>query len=37
VEVLPLVANGLIDVQIADQLVINPRIVNNHLTSIYIK
>jgi predicted ATPase/class 3 adenylate cyclase len=34
VEVLRLVAQGLTDVQIAEQLVISPRTVNNHLTSI---
>src|SRR5436305_830513 len=34
VEVLPLVAQGLTDAQIAEQLVISPRTVNNHLTSI---
>ncbi len=37
VEVLRLVAHGLTDVQIAEQLVISPRTVNNHLTSIYSK
>ena len=35
VEVLRLVAQGLTDAQIAEQLVISPRTVNNHLTSIY--
>ncbi len=37
VEVLCLVAQGLADVQIAEQLVISPRTVNSHLTSIYSK
>jgi predicted ATPase/serine/threonine protein kinase/DNA-binding CsgD family transcriptional regulator len=37
VEVLRLLAQGLTDVQIAEQLVIAPRTVNNHLTSIYSK
>jgi predicted ATPase/class 3 adenylate cyclase/DNA-binding CsgD family transcriptional regulator len=37
VEVLRLLAKGLTDVQIAEQLVISPRTVNNHLTSIYSK
>jgi predicted ATPase/DNA-binding CsgD family transcriptional regulator len=37
VEVLRLLAQGLTDAQIADQLVISPRTVNNHLTSIYQK
>jgi ATP/maltotriose-dependent transcriptional regulator MalT len=37
VEVLRLVAQGLTDIQIAEQLVISPRTVNNHLTSIYSK
>jgi len=37
VEVLRLVAQGLTDTQIAEQLVISPRTVNNHLTSIYSK
>ncbi len=37
VEVLRLLARGLTDVQIAEQLVISPRTVNNHLTSIYSK
>jgi DNA-binding NarL/FixJ family response regulator len=37
VEVLRLVALGLTDAQIAEQLVISPRTVNNHLTSIYSK
>jgi predicted ATPase/DNA-binding CsgD family transcriptional regulator len=36
-EVLRLVAQGLTDIQIAEQLVISPRTVNNHLTSIYSK
>jgi DNA-binding CsgD family transcriptional regulator/tetratricopeptide (TPR) repeat protein len=35
VEVLRLVAKGLTDAQIAAHLVISPRTVNNHLTSIY--
>jgi predicted ATPase/class 3 adenylate cyclase/DNA-binding CsgD family transcriptional regulator len=35
VEVLRLIAKGLTDAQIAEQLVISPRTVNNHLTSIY--
>jgi DNA-binding NarL/FixJ family response regulator len=35
VEVLHLLAQGLTDAQIAEQLVISPRTVNNHLTSIY--
>jgi DNA-binding CsgD family transcriptional regulator len=35
VEVLRLLAKGLTDAQIAEQLVISPRTVNNHLTSIY--
>ena len=35
VEVLRLVAQGLTDVQVADQLVISPRTVNTHLKSIY--
>ena len=35
VEVLRLLAMGLTDAQIAEQLVISPRTVNNHLTSIY--
>jgi len=35
VEVLRLLAQGLTDVQIADQMVISPRTVNTHLTSIY--
>ncbi len=34
---LRLLAQGLTDAQIADQLVISPRTVNNHLTSIYSK
>jgi predicted ATPase/DNA-binding CsgD family transcriptional regulator len=37
VEVLRLVAQGLTDAQVADQLVISPRTVNTHLTSIYNK
>jgi ATP/maltotriose-dependent transcriptional regulator MalT len=37
VEVLRLVAQGLTDVQVAQQLVISPRTVNWHLTSIYSK
>ncbi len=37
VEVLRLVAQGLTDAQVAEQLVISPRTVNNHLTSIYSK
>jgi DNA-binding NarL/FixJ family response regulator len=37
VEVLNLVAQGLTDVQVADRLVISPRTVNTHLTSIYNK
>ncbi len=37
VEVLRLVAHGLTDVQVAEQLVISPRTVNTHLTSIYNK
>jgi DNA-binding CsgD family transcriptional regulator len=36
-EVLRLVAQGLSDAQIADQLIISPRTVNWHLTSIYSK
>jgi len=36
-EVLRLLAQGLTDAQIAEQLVISPRTVNNHLTSIYQK
>jgi predicted ATPase/class 3 adenylate cyclase/DNA-binding CsgD family transcriptional regulator len=35
VEVLRLVAQGLADVKIAEQLIISPRTVNSHLTSIY--
>jgi predicted ATPase/class 3 adenylate cyclase/DNA-binding CsgD family transcriptional regulator len=35
VEVLCLVAQGLTDVQVAEQLVISPRTVNFHLTSVY--
>ena len=34
---LRLLAQGLTDAQIAEQLVISPRTVNNHLTSIYSK
>ena len=37
VEVLPLVAQGLTDAQLARQLVISPRTVNWYLTSIYSK
>src|SRR5260370_22642285 len=37
VEVLRLVAQGLSDAQVAEQLVISPRTVNTHLTSIYNK
>jgi ATP/maltotriose-dependent transcriptional regulator MalT len=37
VEVLRLLAQGMTDAQIADHLVISPRTVNNHLTSIYSK
>ena len=37
VEVLRLLAQGLTDAQIGEQLVISPRTVNNHLTSIYQK
>jgi predicted ATPase/class 3 adenylate cyclase/DNA-binding CsgD family transcriptional regulator len=37
VEVLRLVAQGLTDAQVADRLVISPRTVNTHLTSIYNK
>jgi predicted ATPase/class 3 adenylate cyclase/DNA-binding CsgD family transcriptional regulator len=37
VEVLCLVAQGLTDAQVAEQLVISPRTVNTHLTSIYNK
>ncbi len=37
VEVLRLVAQGLADAQVAEQLVISPRTVNWHLTSIYSK
>ena len=37
VEVLRLVAQGLTDAQVAEQLVISPRTVNFHLTSIYRK
>jgi predicted ATPase/class 3 adenylate cyclase/DNA-binding CsgD family transcriptional regulator len=35
VEVLRLISKGLTDAHIAEQLVISPRTVNNHLTSIY--
>jgi DNA-binding NarL/FixJ family response regulator len=37
VEVLRLVALGLTNEQVAEQLVISPRTVNSHLTSIYSK
>ena len=37
VEILRLVAQGLTDTQVAEQLVISPRTVNWHLTSIYSK
>ena len=37
VEVLRLVAQGLTDAQVAEQLIISPRTVNTHLTSIYNK
>ncbi|HLX56919.1 MAG TPA: LuxR C-terminal-related transcriptional regulator [Ktedonobacteraceae bacterium] len=37
VEVLRLVAQGLTDVQVAEQLIISPRTVTTHLTSIYNK
>jgi DNA-binding NarL/FixJ family response regulator len=37
VEVLRLVAQGLTDAQVAEQLVISPRTVNFHLASIYSK
>jgi DNA-binding NarL/FixJ family response regulator len=37
VEVLRLVAQGLTDAQVAGRLVISPRTVNTHLTSIYNK
>jgi DNA-binding NarL/FixJ family response regulator len=37
VEVLRLVAAGLTDAQVADQLTISPRTVNRHLSSIYSK
>ncbi len=37
VEVLRLAARGLTDTQVAEQLVISPRTVNFHLTSIYSK
>ena len=37
VEILRLVAQGLTDAQVAEQLVISPRTVNWHLTSIYSK
>ncbi len=36
-EVLRLVAQGMTDAQVAEQLVISPRTVNNHLTSIFSK
>ena len=35
VDVLRLVAQGMTDAQVAEQLVISPRTVNTHLTSIY--
>ena len=35
VEVLRFIAKGLTDAQIAEQLVISPRTMNKHLTSIY--
>jgi predicted ATPase/DNA-binding CsgD family transcriptional regulator len=37
VEVLRLVAQGLTDMRVAEQLIISPRTVNSHLTSIYNK
>jgi predicted ATPase/DNA-binding CsgD family transcriptional regulator len=37
VEVLRLVTQGLTDMQVAEQLIISPRTVNSHLTSIYNK
>ena len=37
IEVLRLVAQGMTDAQVAEQLVISPRTVNWHLTSIYSK
>jgi DNA-binding NarL/FixJ family response regulator len=37
IQVLRLVASGLTDAQVAEQLVISPRTVNTHLTSIYNK
>jgi len=37
VEVLHLVAQGLSDIQIADQLIVSPRTITTHLTSIYNK
>jgi DNA-binding CsgD family transcriptional regulator len=37
VEVLRLVTQGLTDIQVAEQLIISPRTVNSHLTSIYNK
>jgi DNA-binding CsgD family transcriptional regulator len=37
VEVLRLVAQGMTDAQVAEQLVISPRTVNGHLRSIYSK
>jgi DNA-binding NarL/FixJ family response regulator len=37
VEVLRLVAQGLTDAHIAEHLIISPRTVNTHLTSIYSK
>ena len=37
IEVLCLVAQGLTDVQVAEKLVLSPRTINGHLTSIYSK
>ena len=37
VEVLRLVSQGLTDMQVAEQLIISPRTVNSHLTSMYNK
>jgi DNA-binding NarL/FixJ family response regulator len=37
VDVLCLIAQGLTDMQVAEKLVISPRTVNAHLTSIYSK
>ena len=37
VEVLRLLAQGYTDIQIAERLVISPRTVNSHLTSVYRK